>query len=277
MVFLELWCTDFGLQANRTLLVLFLTICYTRQTSEKERLLASLAPNPAEWLGYGEGLETGHSIFTGWFMADQNRKLIFTIGHSNQDSQRFLQLLTNNLIQILVDVRSSPHSRFASQFDVKNLKKALSNKGIKYLYMGSELGGKPSDPFMYDKEGHALYHLMAQSPLFLRAVQRLLKGLESYRIAVMCSEEDPSECHRHLLIGRVIRQHGVEVVHIRADGRVQTDEQLEKARAQESIASPQLAMFSEQKGVSWRSTKSIRSASRNGAQRSFSKPSRKPE
>jgi len=210
-------------------------------------------------------------------MVDENRKLIFTIGHSNQDSQRFLKLLTDNLIQILVDVRSNPHSRFASQFNVKTLKKALTNKGIKYLYMGNKLGGKPSDPSMYDKEGHALYHLMAQSPLFLKAVQRLLQGLESYRIAVMCSEEDPSECHRHLLIGRVVEQKGVKVLHIRADGRVQTDEQLEKDNVQKSIASPQLAMFSEQKGVSWRSAKSIRSASRNGAQKNFSKPLRKLE
>ena len=210
-------------------------------------------------------------------MVDENRKLIFTIGHSNQGSQRFLKLLTDNLIQILVDVRSSPHSRFASQFNVTTLKKALANRGIKYLYMGNELGGKPSDPSMYDKEGHVLYHLMAQSPLFLKAVQRLLKGLENYRIAVMCSEEDPSECHRYLLIGRVVGQNGVKVLHIRADGQVQTDEQLEKANVQESIASSQLAMFSEQKGVSWRSAKSIRSASRNGAQKNFSKPLRKLE
>ena len=210
-------------------------------------------------------------------MTDDNRKLIFTIGHSNQGSQRFLKLLTDNSIQILVDVRSSPHSRFASQFNAMTLKKALADRGIKYLYMGNKLGGKPSDPSMYDKEGHALYHLMAQSPLFLKAVQRLLQGLESYRIAVMCSEEDPSECHRHLLIGRVVEQKGVKVLHIRADGRVQTDEQLEKDNVQKSIASPQLAMFSEQKGVSWRSAKSIRSASRNGAQKNFSKPLRKLE
>lgn len=208
-------------------------------------------------------------------MVDENRKLIFTIGHSNQDSQSFLKLLTDNSIQVLVDIRSSPHSRFASQFNVTNLKKALTNKGIRYLYMGDELGGKPSDPSMYDKEGYALYHLMAQSPLFLKAVQRLLRGLKSYRIAVMCSEEDPSECHRYLLIGRVVGQKGVKVLHIRADGRVQANEQLEKTNVQESIASSQLSMFPEQKEGSWRSVKSIRSASRNGAQKNFSKPLRK--
>jgi len=210
-------------------------------------------------------------------MIDDNRKLIFTIGHSNQGSGRFLKLLTDNSIQILVDVRSSPHSRFATQFNAMTLKKALADRGIKYLYMGNELGGRPPESSMYDKEGHALYHLMARSPLFLRAVKRLLKGSENRRIALMCSEEDPSECHRYLLVGRVVGQNGVTVLHIRADGRVQTDEQLEKVNARESIASSQLAMFSEQKGASWRSAKSIRSASRNGARKSFSKPSSKLE
>ena len=205
-------------------------------------------------------------------MVDENRKLLFTIGHSNQDSQKFLKLLSDNLIQVLVDVRSRPHSKFASQFNPATLKKALTNKGIKYLYLGRELGGKPSDPSLYDKEGYALYHLMAQSPSFLKAVQRLLKGLESCRIALMCSEEDPSECHRHLLIGRVMGREGVQVLHIRADGRVQPDQQLAKSSVQ---VSSQLAMFPELKEGSWRSAKSIRSASRNGVPKNSSKPLRK--
>ena len=210
-------------------------------------------------------------------MIDENRKLIFTIGHSNQDSQRFLKLLTDNFIQILVDVRSSPHSRFASQFDATTLKRTLADRGIKYLYMGNELGGRPSEPSLYDKEGHALYYLMARSPLLLKAVGRLLKGSENHRIALMCSEEDPSACHRYLLVGRIVGQNGVKVLHIRADGRLQTDEQLERVNARESIALSQLAMFSEQKGATWRSAKSIQSASRNGARKSFSKPLRKLE
>lgn len=208
-------------------------------------------------------------------MVDENRKLLFTIGHSNQDGQKFLKLLSDNLIQVLVDVRSRPHSKFASQFNAATLKKALTNKGIKYLYLGRELGGKPSDHSLYDNEGYALYYLIAQSPSFLKAVQRLLKGLENCRIALMCSEEDPSECHRHLLIGRVMGREGVQVLHIRADGRVQPDEQLAKGSVQGSIVSSQLAMFPEQKEESWRSAKSIRSASRNGVLKNSSKPLRK--
>lgn len=205
-------------------------------------------------------------------MVHENKKLLFTIGHSNQDSQNYLKLLSDNLIQVLVDIRSHPHSKFAHQFNAATLKRALANKGIKYLYLGRELGGKPSDPSMYDKEGYALYHLMARSPSFLKAVQRLLKGLESCRIALMCSEEDPSECHRHLLIGRVMGREGVQVLHIRADGRVQPDEQITKNNVQ---VSSQLAMFPEQEEESWRSAKSIRLASQNGVPNNSSKPLRK--
>jgi len=209
-------------------------------------------------------------------MDDENRSPIFTIGHSNQDTQSFLRLLSDNSVEILADVRSSPRSRFASQFDSTNLKRALSNKGMKYLYFGDELGGRPSHPSMYDREGHALYQLMANSPLFLGAVQRLLQELKRHRIAVMCSEEDPTKCHRYLLIGRVVRQRGVRVLHIRADGRVQTDEELEEVNDQEPIAA-QSAMFPEQKEGSWRSARSIRSASQSEAQKSSSKPLRRQE
>lgn len=205
-------------------------------------------------------------------MVDENKKPLFTIGHSNQDSRKFLKLLSDNLIQVLVDIRSHPHSKFASQFNAAPLKKALVDRGIKYMYLGRELGGKPPNPSLYDNEGYALYNLIAQSPSFIKAVQRLLKGLESCRIALMCSEEDPSECHRHLLIGRVMRRKGVKVLHIRADGRVQPDEQITKNNVQ---VSSQLALFPEQKEKSWRSVKSIRSASQNGVPNSSSKPLRK--
>jgi uncharacterized protein (DUF488 family) len=210
-------------------------------------------------------------------VVNKNGKLIFTIGHSNQDSQEFLKLLSDNFIQILVDVRSSPKSRFATQFNAENLKKYLINKRIKYLYLGTELGGKPSNASMYDEEGHALYHLMAQSPSFLKAVERLLKGLESYRIAIMCSEEDPSKCHRYLLIGRIMGQKGVKVLHIRADGRVQTEEQIEKSNIKKSTEFSQLTMFQEHKEGYWRSAKSIRSASPNEVQKNSSKSLRKLE
>lgn len=210
-------------------------------------------------------------------MVNENGKLIFTIGHSNQSSQEFLKLLCDNFIQILVDIRSRPDSKFANQFNAAILKTTLTNKKIKYLYLGKELGGKPSNPSMYDKEGHALYNVMAQAPSFLKAIQRLLRGLESYRIAVMCSEEDPTKCHRYLLVGRVMGQKGVRVLHIRSDGRVQTDEQLTMTNVRESTASSQFALFPEQKEESWRSAKSIRSASRNVVQKNSSKLLRKLE
>jgi uncharacterized protein (DUF488 family) len=158
------------------------------------------------------------------YKADQSAsKTVYTIGHSNQSLESFLKPLTANGIQVLVDVRSIPHSRFAAQFNSAPLKAALTQNGIQYQYLGRELGGRPVDPAMYDTEGHALYNLMAQSPAFLTTIERLIQGLDKYKVVIMCSEEDPRKCHRRLLIGRVLAQKGVRELHIRADGRVQTE------------------------------------------------------
>ena len=82
---------------------------------------------------------------------------IFTIGHSNHEIQRFIDLLKSNEIEVLVDIRSSPYSRFAPQFNKDDFKKAIQASGIKYLFLGKELGGKPEDPEFYDPEGFVLY------------------------------------------------------------------------------------------------------------------------
>jgi len=157
---------------------------------------------------------------------NQERKTIYTIGHSNQSLENFLKLLLANGIQVLVDVRSIPRSKYASQFDSPVLKPAIVKAGLKYLYFGQEIGGKPQNRAFYDTDGYVLYEIIAQSPAFLKTIDRLIEGVSKYRVAIMCSEEDPTECHRRLLIGRVLGNRGVEQLHLRADGRVQTETDL---------------------------------------------------
>jgi uncharacterized protein (DUF488 family) len=181
-------------------------------------------------------------------------KTLYTIGHSNKSLEGFLKRLSDNGIQVLVDVRSIPRSKFASQFNSAPLKDALVDKEIEYLYFGRELGGRPGDPDLYDAEGHALYYLMAQSPVFLAAIERLIASMEKYRVAIMCSEEDPTECHRRLLIGRVLAHKGVREIHIRADGRVQDEAELLNTLNSKE----QLSLFSSKKEEKWRSTKPVR-------------------
>jgi uncharacterized protein (DUF488 family) len=197
--------------------------------------------------------------------------VIYTIGHSNQNIESFLKLLRDNGIQFLVDIRSVPRSKYANQFDSAVLKKAVIKGGMKYLYFGREIGGKPNDPSFYDSEGYVLYNLIAQSPEFIKTIDRLVEGIGKYKIAIMCSEEDPTECHRRLLIGRVLIRYGIHELHIRADGQVQTEEELksEQASGQNSM---QLALFGMKKEELWRSAKPIRLDSPSEAQKDSSKP-----
>lgn len=167
---------------------------------------------------------------------------ILTVGHSNHPVDRFLGLLKRCEVQVLVDVRSHPYSRFAPHFDSRALKEAVTKASVKYLFLGKELGGRPEGAAFYDAEGYVLYWRVAESPLFLEGIQRLENGIQKFRVAIMCSEEDPTGCHRRLLVGRVLKSHGVRLDHIRGDGRLQPEADLEAAELGKQ-GNGQTAMF----------------------------------
>lgn len=148
---------------------------------------------------------------------------IFTIGHSNHDAGHFCQLLRMHDIDVLVDVRSWPHSRYVEWADASRLPELVREAGVKYLFLGKELGGRPKGDEFYDADGHVLYGRVAAHDSFKQAVERLERGAEQCRIAIMCSEEDPTHCHRRLLVGKVMLEHGLTIAHIRKDGRVETE------------------------------------------------------
>ena len=157
--------------------------------------------------------------------------IVTTVGHSTHTIERFLVLLADAGISVVVDLRSQPYSRFSPQFNQQNLKTALVSAGIRYLYMGDSLGGRPSVAEMYDSEGFVLYSAVAASELFKQGIERLERGAEDYGVAVMCSEENPTECHRYLLVGRVLTARGHDVVHLRGSGTTESYQQVELRRA----------------------------------------------
>jgi uncharacterized protein (DUF488 family) len=180
---------------------------------------------------------------------------IFTVGHSNHDEQTFLELLAAHGIEVLVDVRSQPYCGYSTHFNREPLKRAVEARGLRYLFFGRELGGRPEGDEFYDDEGHVLYGRVAESEPFLNGIERIERGSREYRVALMCSEENPCVCHRWLLVTRVLRKRGVDVQHIRGDGRLQSDDELE-AEAAEPDVPKQLCLFPGEEPP-WRSLRSV--------------------
>jgi uncharacterized protein (DUF488 family) len=139
---------------------------------------------------------------------------IHTIGHSNATLDRFLELLRKHRIDVLVDTRSQPYSRYAPQFNRESLTASLERAGISYLDMGRSLGGRPTDKQYYDSNGKVNYVRLAEAPFYLEGLKRLMEAATKSRLAMMCSEADYHQCHRYWLITRSLVAVGVEVKHI---------------------------------------------------------------
>lgn len=155
--------------------------------------------------------------------ASSTHATLYTVGHSALSTSRLLELLAGNSIAVVVDVRSQPYSRFHPQHNRESLRDALKAAGIRYAFMGDTLGGRPQETCHYDSDGRVDYGSWAASPLFQHGLSRLVRSVEKYRVAILCSEEDPTECHRHLLIARVLLETGwspAEILDIRATGAV---------------------------------------------------------
>ena len=187
--------------------------------------------------------------------AGLNEPIIYTVGHSNHAPEVFLDLLRRHSIDTLVDTRSQPYSKFVPHFNPEEMKFAVMQAGIRYVFLGKELGGRPESRDCYDAEGHVLYGKVAVSEGFLRGIAKLEKALPTRRMALCCAEENPSDCHRRLLVGRVLTARGLDILHIRADGRLQPESELLAQEAQERGG--QQMLFGEEEVPVWRSIRSV--------------------
>ncbi len=146
---------------------------------------------------------------------------IYTIGHSNHPAERFLDLLSAHAIDAVCDVRSKPYSQFTPQFNRSELKHSLPQQGIRYIFLGAELGARSEDRACYTN-GKINYQLLSATPLFQSGLARIQEGLKkNFRIALMCAEKEPLECHRFVLVSRALAALNVDVQHIHADGSLE--------------------------------------------------------
>ena len=156
---------------------------------------------------------------------------IYTIGYGARDIDDFIAVLKAYHIGYLIDVRSKPYSRYKPDFSKDALEGYLQAQGIRYIFMGDTLGGQPDDRDCY-VDGKVVYELVKQKPFYQEGIGRLRQAYQQQlRVAIMCSEGKPEQCHRALLIGKtLVEDKSIDVAHIDENNRLITQDDVELRR-----------------------------------------------
>jgi hypothetical protein len=167
---------------------------------------------------------------------------VFTIGHSTHSAEAFINLLRAHGVSAVADVRSTPASTRIPQFNQQALHRTLKEAGVNYAFLGKELGGRPDDPSCY-VESRVEYAVLAKTAAFQVGLDRVVKGAERHRIALLCAEKDPLTCHRTILVARHLVTRGLAVAHILDDGRLEQHEAaLERLLVEVGLNAPDLLL-----------------------------------
>lgn len=153
---------------------------------------------------------------------------MYSIGHSVHSIDTFIALLKETRVAAIADVRSTPYSRWRPQFNRDTLRNSLAEHGITYVFLGTELGGRGTDGSARDEHGRIQYRYIAESAAFRAGMRRVRAGSERMRLALMCAESEPLDCHRGILISRLLVAQGTQVLHIHADGQLETHRDAER-------------------------------------------------
>lgn len=146
---------------------------------------------------------------------------IFTIGHGARKIEDFITIINQFRIETVVDVRTIPNSRFHPQFRQANLRLSLETAGINYIFLGHELGGRPSDPALYI-EGKVSYGRIKETDVYQFGIQQVVDLVKrNIKVTLMCSESNPNECHRKHLIEEDLINAGIKVLHIEKTGSIE--------------------------------------------------------
>ena len=146
---------------------------------------------------------------------------IYTIGHSNHEIETFINLLKTAKIDMIVDVRSAPFSKMYPHFNRDTLESVLKDNNTGYLFLGDLIGGRSRNRSDYEN-GQVVYSRLASKDDYQATIRRVLDGSTKFQIALMCSEKEPLDCHRTLLVSQSLSALGVEVEHIHADGKIES-------------------------------------------------------
>ena len=165
---------------------------------------------------------------------------IWTIGYGSRSITELIEVLHQHKIAYLIDVRSAPYSRYKPEFSKEPLANELAQHGIRYVFMGDTLGGRPDDETCY-VNGKVDYEKVKVTEFYQRGIERLHTAFEQQQsVVLMCSEGKPEECHRCKLIGTTLMKDNIPIIHIDENG-----EQLTQEQVIERLTGGQLSLFGE--------------------------------
>ena len=157
---------------------------------------------------------------------------VYTIGYGGRPVDEIVQQLREHEIEYLIDVRSAPYSRFQPEFSRVTLARLIREAGLKYGFMGDQLGGRPKDPDCYDNSRRLIYKRVRAMPFFEAGIARITEACDlGYSLCLICAEANPERCHRAAMIGVALQEAGVEVVHLLKDGSTKSQQEVMFARS----------------------------------------------
>lgn len=161
--------------------------------------------------------------------------VLYTIGYATKPIDEFIEQLKRYSVDVVADIRSVPYSKVFHVYHKESIAAHLKASNIQYVYLGEELGPRSKDSSHYDEDKQVVFDRLMQSDLFKQGVKRLHKGSKKgFSIALMCAEKDPATCHRSLLVGYFLQHYSspfegkCEILHIKHDGSVESQSQLEE-------------------------------------------------
>ncbi|MBV6503914.1 MAG: hypothetical protein AKCLJLPJ_02008 [Fimbriimonadales bacterium] len=181
---------------------------------------------------------------------DEERIIVLTIGYGGRTLDELIELLRRYEVTHLVDVRTSPYSKYAEEFNRDALERILPQRGLKYVFMGVDLGGRPACQSCYDAEGRVLYDRVKEQEFFRRGIRQLVKGASApgRKLCLLCSERKPEACHRSKLIGIALTERGAELGHISEEGQL-----LGQSEIMKRLGNGQYELFGESQHTSRKS------------------------
>ena len=147
---------------------------------------------------------------------------IYTIGHGGRTVDELLEQLLEHGIKFLLDVRSVPYSKYQPEFNRERLEVKVEATGMRYGFMGQQLGGRPKDsgyPTFYDENRRVVYERVRETSFFKQGIERLQDACaQGFVVCLLCAESNPAMCHRSSMIGPALDQVGIELIHLLKGG-----------------------------------------------------------